>query len=51
MIKQLQGLRGIMCSAVILNHLSIIFYPNLYLPAKVGGVDSSLGNSPFGARI
>lgn len=36
MIKQLQGLRGIMCCAVILNHLSIIFYPNLYLPVSVG---------------
>lgn len=46
MIKQLQGLRGIMCCAVILNHLSILFYPNLYSPAK-WGVDSSLGNSPL----
>lgn len=35
-----------MCCAVILNHLSIIFYLNLYLPATVGG-DSSLGNSPL----
>jgi len=48
MIKQLQGLRGIMCLSVILNHWSIIFYSNLYLP-KAGSSDvaSAIGNSPL----
>lgn len=51
-IKKLDGLRGLACLAVVISHLSLVFFPQLH-QSEVGntpeyGILEYIHNSPFG---